>query len=143
MGVVWGTVVILDLDKFEDIVKAKGWSRYSPNPVTGELSRLVEEFVRKWNAYVVYGLDWKRGTEEAVIEIPLVEPVEIMDDLENIRREIEKLGVTISIGVAYGPITGRKASNRRDAYKGYTRKIALKALKEAKRLGGNRIIVLG
>ena len=140
---VWGSVVILDLDRFKEVTKSRGWTEYKPNIITGELSHLVDAFVRKWSAHLVYGLDWDRGTEEAVIEIPGVTPDEIKEDLELIRRRIEELGASISIGVAYGPILGFKARGRRGAYSGATRRLALKALKEAKRLGGNKIIIIG
>lgn len=139
----WGTVVIMDLDRFKEMTRRMGWTRYRPNVITGELSRMVEEFSRRWSARVVYGLDWDRGTEEAVLELPGVRPEEIMEDLERIRVEIKRMGGSISMGVAYGPIYPRKARNRREAYSSATAKLALKALREAKRLGGDRIVVVG
>ncbi len=139
--VVEGTVVILDLDKFKEVTKEKGFDEYKPNVITGTLTHLVENFVRKWNAYVLYGLDYFRGTEEAIIVVPMTKPEEILDDLEKIRKEIEKLGATISIGVSYGIIINIKPKNRREAYRNITVKNALKALREAKRKGGNRIVV--
>ncbi len=140
--IVMGTVIILDLDKFEEKTIREGWNQYTPNIITGELSRLVEEFVRKWCARVVYGLDWKRGTEEAVIEVPGVKPDEVVADLEKIRQEIRELGATISIGVAYGPIIFDKPRSRREAYKSYTRRLALKALRKIKRKGGDGLMVI-
>lgn len=71
----------------------------------------------------------------------MVKPEEILEDLETIRREIEKLGASISIGVSYGVIANIKARNRREAYRNITVKNAFKALREAKRKGGNRILV--
>jgi len=136
-----GTVIILDLDKFKKVTKERGFNEYRPNIITGTLTHLVEDFVRKWNAYVLYGLDYSRGTEEAVIMIPMTKPEEVLDDLEKIRKEIEKLGATLSIGVSYGVIINIKARDRREAYKNITVKNALKALKEAKRKGGNRIVI--
>ena len=136
-----GTVIILDLDKFKKVTKERGFNEYKPNIITGTLTHLVENFVRKWNAYVLYGLDYSRGTEEAVIIIPMIKPEEVLGDLEKIRREIEKLGASLSIGVSYGVIVNIKARNRREAYENITVKNALKALREAKRKGGNRIVV--
>ncbi len=136
-----GTVIILDLDKFKEITRKKGFDEYKPNIITGTLTYLVDNLVRKWNAYVLYGLDYTRGTEEAVIIVPMVKPEEILEDLETIRREIEKLGASISIGVSYGVIANIKARNRREAYRNITVKNAFKALREAKRKGGNRILV--
>lgn len=54
-----GVIIVLDLDRFRKIVEEMGWSEYSPNPITGLLSNLVEELVHKHHAMVVYGLDWK------------------------------------------------------------------------------------
>jgi len=136
-----GTVIVLDLDKFKKVTKERGFNEYKPNIITGTLTHLVENFVRKWNAYVLYGLDYSRGTEEAVIIIPMIKPEEVLGDLEKIRREIEKLGASLSIGVSYGVIVNIKARNRREAYENITVKNALKALREAKRKGGNRIVI--
>ena len=136
-----GTVIVLDLDKFKKVTKERGFNEYKPNIITGTLTHLVENFVRKWNAYVLYGLDYSRGTEEAVIIIPMIKPEEVLGDLEKIRKEIEKLGATLSIGVSYGVIVNIKARNRREAYENITVKNALKALREAKRKGGNRIVI--
>jgi len=136
-----GTVIVLDLNKFKKVTKEKGFNEYKPNIITGTLTHLVENFVRKWNAYVLYGLDYFRGTEEAVIIMPMTKPEEVLSDLEKIRREIEKLGSTLSIGVSYGVIVNIKARNRREAYENITVKNALKALREAKRKGGNRIVI--
>jgi len=136
-----GTVIVLDLDKFKKVTKEKGFNEYKPNIITGTLTHLVENFVRKWNAYVLYGLDYSRGTEEAVIIIPMTKPEEVLSDLEKIRREIEKLGASLSIGVSYGVLINIKARNRREAYENITVKNALKALREAKRKGGNRIVI--
>jgi len=136
-----GTVIVFDLNKFKKVTKEKGFNEYKPNIITGTLTHLVENFVRKWNAYVLYGLDYFRGTEEAVIIMPMTKPEEVLSDLEKIRREIEKLGSTLSIGVSYGVIVNIKARNRREAYENITVKNALKALREAKRKGGNRIVI--
>ena len=141
--VIEGTVIIMDLDEFEKITKEKGFDEYKPNIITGTLTYLIENFVRKWSAYVVYGLDYERGTEEVIIEIPLVRPEDVMEDVKRISETIKSLGASISIGMSYGPIIFMKARNRREAYSNPTIRLALKALQEAKRRGGGRIIVYG
>lgn len=135
------TVAVLDLDRFKELTKERGWSKYSPNIITGEFSKLVEDFVRKWCAHLIYGLDWNRGTEEAVVEISGVEPNEVLEDLEKIRRRVEELGGSLSIGVAYGPSITIKAKSRREAYLSPLVRMATKALRKAKRSGGNRMKV--
>ncbi len=139
----YGCVIIMDLDKFEELTLKRGWSQYTPNIITGTLTDLVEQFARKYFAVVIYGLDRDRGTEEVVLEIPDVDNEilrQIIVDLEKIRLEIEKLGGSITIAVALGPIIGKPAKNRREAYNTPTRRLALKLLREAKRKGGNRVI---
>ena len=137
-----GTVVILDLDRFSEIVRERGWSEYEPNPATGLLTYLVERFARKWQAVIVYGLDEERGTEEAVIEIPFVEPWEVKEDLEEIKREVNRLGVGITIVAVKGYVTGEPASNRREAYYGTpSRSYAKSILERLKRRGGNTMFI--
>lgn len=134
--IVEGTIVIMDLDDFGELVKREGLSEYSPNRISGLLSNLVEEFVRKWSAVVVYGLDWNRGTEEVVIEIPLVKPEELREDLLRIHSEINREGGKISIVALRSPVSCRVARNRREAYEEY-RKKAHRVLLRIKRRGGN------
>lgn len=137
-----GTVIMLDLDRFSEIVQERGWSEYSPNPATALLTQLVENFVRKWQGVVVYGLDEKRGTEEAVIEVPFVEPEELVEDLRKIKEEINKLGVGITIVAVRGYVVAQPASQR-DAYTlTPTRRQAHSILRKAKRRGGNTIIIV-
>ena len=138
-----GTIIVIDLDKFSEEVKSRGWSEYSPNPATGLLTRLVEEFISKWYGVVVYGLDPERGTEEVVIEIPGVEPEEVLEDLRKIREEINSVGVGVSIVALRGYVIGRSTRSRRDAYYGTPfRAEAIKALRRVKKKGGNQILVL-
>ena len=142
MSLVEGTVVVMDLDKFEELTEKMGWNRYKPNIITGTLTQLVEWFVSKWRAVVVYGLDPKRGTEEVILEIPGVEPEELRKDLECIRRKIEELGASITIVAVKGYVGLKPSMNRRDAYYGTpTRTLAHKLLVKAKRKGGNRVII--
>ncbi len=142
LGLVEGVVVVIDLDRFGEVVRERGWSEYKPNPVTGLLTQLVERLVSKWRAVVVYGLDPERGTEEVVLEIPLVEPEEILPDLEEVKREVNQYGVGVTIAVVKGYVGLKPARSRREAYYGTpTRKLAWSLLREAKRRGGNRIVL--
>ena len=137
-----GTVLVLDLDKFEETIEERGWSQYTPNPATGLLSHLIEQLARKWSAVIVYGLDWERGTEEAVLEIPLVEPEELRGDLERVKEEINRLGVGITIVAVRGHVGLKPAKSRREAYTATpARRLATKLLRKAKRRGGNTIMI--
>ena len=118
-----GTIIMLDLDRFKEFTRARGLDEYRPNDITGLLSAEVERLARKWQGIVVYGLDWKRGTEEAVLEIPLVGPEELENDLVAVARSICEAGASITIVAVEGPITGRPARNRREAYEGYRRRV--------------------
>ncbi len=139
----WGTIIVMDLDKFKEYVEARGLNIYSPNEVTGTLSRLVESFISKFNGILVYGLDWERGTEEAVIEIPLTDATSTVEDLKAIAREIASLGASITIVALTGYIIGAKARNRREAYSGDLRARARKVLEGLKRRGGGVVYVDG
>lgn len=142
-SLVEGTVVIIDLDRFGEVVEERGWSEYKPNPATGILTLLVEQFVRKWHGYVVYGLDYERGTEEAVVEIPSTKPEELVEDLEMIKEEVNRLGVGVTIVAVYGYVgLVHRSTDRRAAYTATpTRRLAFKLLQKAKRRGGNTIIL--
>jgi len=142
-------VVVVDLDRFKKIVKEMGWPEYSPNLITGILSELVDGLARKHHAMIIYGLDWKRGTEEAILACFSPNMDSLLNDLEAIRRKVEDAGretgsnATISIGVAQGPVLKVKpAASRKELFKTLTERLAKRALQKAKRLGGNRIIVL-
>ncbi len=140
-----GLIIVMDLDRFEEFIEEKGLSQWSPNIVTGTLTLLVEEFVRKWQAIVVYGLDPKRGTEEVVLEIPFGHEFidEITKDLSRIKEEINKLGASISIVVVKDFVMAKPANNRREAYYGSPgRKRAIRFLKKIKRRGGNRLEII-
>ncbi len=140
-----GLIIILDLDRFEEYTLKHGFSQYKPNIITGTLTRLVDEFVKKWQASLIYGLDYERGTEEAVIEIPFgYERLdEIVMDLKKIKNVINKLNASISIVVIKDYVIGKRAKNRREAYYGTPgRRRALRILRKIKKKGGNKIIVL-
>jgi GGDEF domain-containing protein len=103
-------------------------------------------FASKHNANILWGLDQERGTEEAYLEVVEPDTEELYNDLEIIRKKIEKLGketksqAHLSIGVAYGKIENIKPRSRRELIRTPLGKKAWKALKEAKRTGGNKII---
>ncbi|MCC6040952.1 MAG: hypothetical protein LM557_02120 [Desulfurococcaceae archaeon] len=140
-----GLIVIIDLDEFGEFVEKRGLDPYKPNIVTGELTRLVEEFTRRFQGVVVYGLDYERGTEEALIEIPYgVDYVDqVVSELERIAQRIREHGVTLTAVVVMDSVIGKPARSRREAYSGTPgRRRALKALREAKKKGGNRVVVL-
>ncbi len=140
-----GLIIILDLDMFEEYMVERGWDPYKPNIVTGTLTNLVEDFTRKWQGVVIYGLDRERGTEEAIIEIPFgyEHLEEIVEDLNRIKKEINRLGASISIVVVNDFVNPRPARDRREAYYGTPgRRRAVKFLRKVKRMGGNRILVV-
>ena len=142
MPLVEGTIIIIDLDRFSEVVRERGWSEYKPNPATALLTRLVERIVTRWRAVVIYGLDEERGTEEVVLEIPYTEPEELLPDLEDVKREINRLGVGVTIVAVKGYVGLKPARNRREAYTATPyRRLAYRLLREAKRRGGNRIVV--
>ncbi|MEM1685826.1 MAG: hypothetical protein QXO93_01845 [Acidilobaceae archaeon] len=139
----WGTIIIIDLDRFSEFIESRGLNPYSPNDVTGELSRLIDIFKSKHSAIVIYGLDWDRGTEEAIIEIPEVEAESLIEDLKDIAKTINSLGASATIVALTGYILGKEARNRREAYKGDIRRKAKRILEKLKRRGGNLLYVDG
>ncbi|MDM7274953.1 MAG: hypothetical protein P3X22_002350 [Thermoprotei archaeon] len=139
----WGTIIVMDLDRFGEYVEARGLSSYSPNEVTGTLSRLVESFISKFNGVLVYGLDWERGTEEAVIEVPQLDAMSTVEDLKAIAKDVASLGASITIVALTGYIIGAKARSRREAYSGSLRSKARRVLERLKRRGGGVVYVDG
>lgn len=93
-------VIALDLDKFSEVTRKKGWTEYSPNPITRFLSHAVSAFAEKHHATVLCGLDFERGTEEAQVYCSDPDTEEIIADLEEMREEVEKMGTTLSVGIA-------------------------------------------
>ncbi len=126
-------VVAVDLDNFGDLVKKRGWTTYSPNPVTRYLSHAVFNFAKKHSATIINGLDFERGTEEAVIYCSDPDLKSVITDLEVMRKEIYDLGeTTLSVGITHIPDIPVKS------IKDFP--LAKKALKESKRKG--EIIIL-
>ncbi len=132
-----------DLDKFEEYVEARGLDEYKPNDITGTLTQMFYDFAVKWRGVVIYGLDFERGTEEVIIEIPMPGEIDgIVRDLEQIRRAINQLGGSITIVVLRDYVLCKPARNRREAYYGTPgRSRALKILRSIKRRGGNKVFV--
>jgi len=140
----------MDLDNFKEISNEQGWTKYRPNIITGTLTQLILDLVGKYAATVIYGLNEKEGTEECMLLFSSIYLEDLLQDLEHIRAEIERLGkisktnATISIGVAVGKsIDNKPAKSRKKEYliTDPIRKFAKNALKVAKRSGGNRIII--
>ena len=149
--VIQGAVVLLDLDHFKEIQKKMGWPRYSPNIVTGSLTGLVEQLIRKHHGMLIWGLNETEGTEEAMLIFTFPDTEELERDLAYIREEIYKIGqqtgceATLSIGIGIGPLSDLKLPKSRrskDLYSTPTRKLAKKAINIAKKKGGNQIIIL-
>ncbi|GAB6148558.1 hypothetical protein [Stetteria hydrogenophila] len=138
-----GTVVVLDLDEFEEVTRERGYDEYRPNEVTGLLSALVEGFARKWQAVIVYGLDWERGTEEALIEVPYVEASEVSGDLVEIAREVGATGVSVTIVAVTGHVAPWIRGDRSAYTATPTRRTALKILERLKARGGGVVYVDG
>ena len=140
-----GIIIVLDLDEFEEFTRQHGYDEYKPNIITGTLTELVNEFVIKWRACIIYGLDYERGTEEAVIEI--VDDFEnledIISDLYKIKNTINELGARITIIVIKDYVSCKPARNRREAYHGTPgRRRASQLLRKYKRKGGNTLVSL-
>jgi len=141
---VMGTIIVMDLDKFEEFVRLHGLDPYKPNVITSTLSHLVNDFALKWQGVIIYGLDWKRGTEEAIIEIPFIHPNEVKEDLDKIYSTIKDLGASITIIAIYDYVSAKPARDRREAYYGTpSRARAIRLLRKFKRKGGDIVMVLG
>ena len=130
------TIILIDLDRFSEKTREEGLNPYKPNIYTGTLSRLVELFARKWRAQILYGLDWERGTEEALLQIPGTTPLELAHDLETIAKEMCSIGAPTTIVALTTPITINKPRNRKEAYTGPAREAARIASKLKRRGGG-------
>ena len=135
-----GCIVVMDLDDFKQVTERMGWHPYKPNIITGRLTVLVESLLTKHNGVSIYGLDYQRGTEEAVIEFPFKDCSSIKEELEIIRKEVNDLGFSITIVCVNGIVLGKPSSSRKGAYHGSPwRRRASTLLRRAKRRGGNTI----
>ena len=138
-----GVIIVADLDRFEEFVEEHGLSKYEPNDITGSLTQLFYSFATKWRGVVIYGLDFERGTEEIIIEIPMPDEIDsLIKDLEQIKKSINDLGASITIVVIRDYVICRPARTRREAYYGTPgRSRAIRLLKTIKRRGGNIVHV--
>jgi GGDEF domain-containing protein len=146
-------IIFIDLDNFKEISEEQGWVNYKPNEITGTLTELIANFIRKHVGEVIYGLDEKRGTEECMLRLAGALSHEIIiSDLEYIASRIREIGfecgceTSVSIGVSRGPYTPIRPTGpyqwSKRLFKGQAQRLAHKALKKAKRQGGNRIVFL-
>lgn len=95
-------IIAVDLDDFTEVTKRKGWTEYSPNPITRYLSHAVSDFAQKHHATILHGLDFERGTEEAQIYCSDPDMKEVITDLEQIQTTVKHMGeTTLSVGIAY------------------------------------------
>ncbi|HMF34473.1 MAG TPA: hypothetical protein VKK79_23830 [Candidatus Lokiarchaeia archaeon] len=143
-------VVALDLDQFGEVAEKMGWPRYRPNAVTGTVTQFCLELLRKFFGVHIYGIDERQGTEECMLVFPNATIDALLNDLEVLRAEIEQVGrqtgagSTISIGCAIVPppvdLTPTQSRRTRDVLSDPGRILARKALKQAKRQGGNRLV---
>lgn len=142
-GLTEGTLILIDLDKMKDVVEERGWSEYEPNPATGLLTVLIQEFSWKHRAVIIYGLDEERGTEEAVLEVPLADPGELARDLAGISEELCRYAdVSVTIVAVHSLVGSKPARSRREAYGGF-RGGAKRILDTLKRKGGGVVFVDG
>lgn len=144
----FGTVIAVDLDNFKICTQFMGWTPYASNPITRLLTDLLEDFIGKFYAIELFGIDHSKGTEEAILVV-FHETNTILQSLEIIKKSIEQLAnrlgapTSLSIGVATGQINEiKKLENRKKItfFRDPTRAMALRALKKAKKMGGNQII---
>ncbi len=126
-------IISLDLDNFSKITTERGWSQYSPNPVTRFLTHAVSNFAQNHHATVLSGVDSQRGTEEAQIYCSHPDLDKIIHDLNNIRRKIKEMGVTLSVGIAQVP-SDIPAKSLQDY------PLAKKALRKSKRKGKIQVL---
>ncbi|MHA1311513.1 MAG: hypothetical protein ACTSWR_09040 [Candidatus Helarchaeota archaeon] len=146
----YNVIVFLDLDRFKDVVANLGWKKYRKNIITSCLTDMIIDLASKHSCSILYGLNRKEGTEECMLLFSMPDFDQLLKDLDNIRQKIEKLGkttksnATISIGIAKGiyldhkPIISKK---KQFLLSDPLRKLAKNALKEAKKKGGNKIII--
>jgi GGDEF domain-containing protein len=145
----YGTVVFLDLDNFKTCMEEKNWSEYTPNPITRYLTQEIMRYVREYRVLTLWGLDRNRGTEEAILFFQY-EKEFVQDIIEELREDVMTLAhrhnapTSLSAGLAEGKtpkVKKIKSHSKREFKKDLTIFLAYRALKKAKKKGGNRIIV--
>ena len=136
------TVVLVDMDRFSEKTRREGLNPYRPNTYTGTLSHLVDRLASKWSAQILYGLDWERGTEEAVLQVAGTPPDELAADLVEIAGQMCRLGAPVTIVAVSSPVPLHKPRTRREAYSGPVRR-ASRIMARLKRRGGGMVWVEG
>lgn len=97
-------IVAVDIDDFSRVTREKGWSPYSPNPVTRYLSHAISDLVHTHHATLLHGLDFERGTEEAQIYCSSPDMNRLIIDVEEMRTQVFSLsGTTLSVGIVQVP----------------------------------------
>lgn len=143
----YGTIVFLDLDKFHNCIEKKGWSEYTPNPITDFLTVELEKIIRKYRAMELFGVNKHRGTEEAILYFHQ-NYKKIYEVFENLRRKLERFAekmnapTSLSVGITKGKVPKVKrikSHNVNEFKKDPYVFLAYKALKKAKKKGGNCI----
>lgn len=143
-----GTIVFLDLDRFGECIKEQNWDEYRPNEISGFLTDKLLEYITKFQAVHLWGINKKRGTEEAIL-LFLQEKEWVKSLFEDLRKQILKIAkkfdanTSLSVGIAYGSIRNLKVvkgHSRKEFIKNPTVYMAYKALKKAKKWGGNQVI---
>lgn len=146
-------IIFMELDNYKEIAEKQGYVAYKPNEITGKMTEIISNFVKKYIGEVIYGLDERHGTEECMIRLTgALSHEQIVLDLEDIVFIIQETGQscgcgsTVSIGVARGPDTRIRPTGpyqwSKRLFKGQAQRLARKALMKAKKLGGNRIIYM-
>jgi GGDEF domain-containing protein len=144
-----GTVVFVDLDNFKVCMEEKSWSNYNPNPITRFLTDTIMQFVRKYRASVLWGMDKKRGTEEAILFFQYRKRF-VRKLIEGLRKSVLELAkhynapTSLSAGLAEGPypqIKRIKSHSKKEFKKDPTILLAYRALKKAKKSGGNSTVI--
>jgi GGDEF domain-containing protein len=143
-----GTFIFLDLDNFGECVRNMGWSEYTPNPISAFLTDEVERYIHERLSVLIWGLDQRRGTEEAIIlSYDPIESIQawcydLIEDVKAIATELNA-STSLSCGIATGIVSEIKAiaDNRTKTIgRDPLRWLAYKALRQAKKKGGNRLI---
>jgi GGDEF domain-containing protein len=143
-----GTIVFADLDNFQDCMKIMGWSRYSPNEITRLMTNRVQRYINRYQATLLWGLNKAEGTEEFIL-IFLQDIERVIKIMNKLRKDILELArklnapTSLSVGLTYGEISHLKvlkSHKKKEFLKHPTIYLAYKALKKAKKKGGNELI---
>lgn len=143
-----GTIVFADLDNFQDCMEIMGWSRYSPNEITRLMTNRVQRYINRYQATLLWGLNKAEGTEEFIL-IFLQDIERVIKIMNKLRRDILELAqklnasTSLSVGLTYGEISHLrvlKSHKKKEFLKHPTIYLAYKALKKAKKKGGNELI---